>query len=56
MCGSKFTIDRRTGEALSCSSNHLKGNIMRPDWENVHTAEYAGLTWTWYTSEEDKSD
>jgi len=53
-CLSTYTVNRRTGETLRCSGQHLRGNPFRQGGDAVHVAEAYGLTWTWYDDEADQ--
>ncbi|QDF14216.1 hypothetical protein SEA_IAMGROOT_43 [Microbacterium phage IAmGroot] len=44
-CLSRYTIDRRTGEALECDKP--------ADAHDRHTATYGGHGWYWHSHEED---
>jgi hypothetical protein len=52
-CAKTYTIDRHSGERLTCSGKHLLGNPFR-DEGLVHTVFYGGVLWTWYDRESDK--
>lgn len=52
-CTKTYTINRKTGERLTCSGNHLKGNFFR-DNGLVHECEWNGKSFIWYDSESDK--
>ena len=47
-CASTYTINRRTGEKLTCEK-HLCGGL----FSTYHAAEYAGTTWYWSEREAD---
>lgn len=50
-CPSRYTIDRRTGEALACDKP--AAHAAQRDPHAAHTASYGSRVWYWHTREED---
>jgi hypothetical protein len=48
----KSTYNAGRGLWLHCTGEHLRGNIHRGE---VHQQRYAGVVWTWYSDEADRT-